>query len=302
VIKWFKENKGKHMYKLNSIYDYDFCGKSKQAVHQYFNRELVYREKAANLLTIVIKVRNDHPKMSARKLYKFLKPDFLGRDRFEKLVLDHGLRIFQPKSYKRTTFPGKVKYPNLIEGKRLNRVNQVWVSDITYFKIGDTFYYLAFILDVYSRKIVGYNASRNLMATMNLAALQMAISNENPKSGLIHHSDYGCQYSSKKYLELLKENECIVSMGGKALENSYAERLNGIIKNEYLKFYEIKSFSGLKSKLKKVVNLYNEERPHKSLIQWMSPVQFANHIKEIRLSKRPIVKIYDFREKTVNSI
>lgn len=146
--------------------------------------------------------------------------------------------------------------------------NHVWVSDITYWKTKGGHYYISFVTDAYSRKIVGFNVAKTMEAIESVSALKVALQKLNvPVSGLIHHSDRGSQYCSSKYVEMLKKNNIQISMteNGDPLENAIAERMNGIIKAEYLVDYKVNSLTEAKRVLEAVVNLYNEERPHSSI-------------------------------------
>ena len=151
--------------------------------------------------------------------------------------MELGYRVQTKKNYQRTTVPVHSKYKNLIQGMMVQDRNIVWQTDITYFLIGDQYYYLVFIIDVYTKVILGYQASDHLRAEANLAALRMAINNSNGSlDWLIHHSDKGGQYIDKNYISLLERYGISISMGASARDNAYAERINGTIKNEYLNY------------------------------------------------------------------
>jgi len=151
--------------------------------------------------------------------------------------------------------------------------NTLWQSDITYFSLNNRFYYLVFILDVYTRQIVGYAVSDHLRAEANLRALKMAISGHGaPK---VHHSDRGSQYIDKRYIKMLRDYSVEISMGYQAQDNAYAERINGTIKNDYLKHWDIKSFDQLKRCVNKAVKHYNSLRIHDSLPARKTPDEFS---------------------------
>jgi transposase InsO family protein len=159
------------------------------------------------------------------------------------------------------------KYPNLIRDIIPSRVNEVWVSDITYFKIEEKYVYISFVTDAYSRKIVGYHVADTLEAVHTVQALKMAIEGTNTTFiGLIHHSDRGVQYCCAEYVKLLQDHGIAISMteNGDPLENAVAERVNGIIKEEYLNHYQIKTKKEIEQKLQQAVSLYNNDRPHLS--------------------------------------
>ena len=255
---------------LNQLYK--VVGISKQAAHQYQNRQIEFDRKLLGLVVEVDELRSEHPGCGVEKMYSTLEPDFIGRDKFIETFMSLGYRVKKIKNYHRTTIPVSHKYPNLIEGLVVSCENMVWQSDITYFDVNGRFYYLVFIIDVYSRKIVGYAVSDHLRAEANIIALKMALKDRPaPK---IHHSDRGGQYIDKKYTKLLEDNETKISMGLQAQDNAYAERVNGIIKNEYLKYKIINSFNDLKRETKKAVEHYNNKRIHGSLPNKMNPRQF----------------------------
>jgi transposase InsO family protein len=160
------------------------------------------------------------------------------------------------------------KYPNLIKDIEPLGPNHIWVSDLTYWKTKGGHYYISFITDAFSRKIVGYQVAENMEAIESVAALKMAMKSlKSGHTGLIHHSDRGSQYCSSQYVSVLQKQNIKISMteNGDPLENAIAERINGIIKGEYLFDYPIKTLLNAKEVLKSVVKLYNEDRPHSSI-------------------------------------
>jgi len=270
-------------------------GISKQAVYQYFNRKDKFYAKVEELIVLVDELRSEHPGCGLEKMYYTLRPDFMGRDRFIEVFTGLGYGVKKIKNYIKTTIPTHLTYPNLIEGMRIIRPNQVWQTDITYFYLNGDFYYIVFIIDVYTRQIIGYHVSYNMRVESNIKALKMALKQGNKKKslyGLIHHSDRGSQYGAKVYLNLLKRYGISVSMGLKGQENAYAERVNGIIKNEYLKRWDIKSYADLKQKLKQAVDHYNEKRIHYSLPDKLTPNKFERLLKTLYSMERPAVNIY----------
>jgi len=207
---------------------YTTIGISKQAVFQYNARQKVFDEKVVQMILEADELREEHPGCEVEKMYYTLKPDFIGRDRFIELMMELGYRLKRKKNYKRTTIASKIYYPNLIKGMKVNRPSMVWQSDITYIPIGKEHYYAVFIIDVYTKKIVGYKVSNHMRAQANMAALKMALKeNDAP---LVHHSDRGSQYTYKQYVNLLKQNGSQISMALTAHDNAYAERINRTIK------------------------------------------------------------------------
>lgn len=257
---------------------------TKQNVHQRLNRDFAHLEEQEQLLDIIHKVRHDHPSMGAQALYQKLKPRAMGRDRFYNWYRSEGLRIVPEKNWRRTTdSSGVIRFNNLIENIELTGVNQVWVSDITYYEIGDKFYYLTFIMDQYSRKIKGFHASRSLRTEeTTIPALTMAMKHLNELDKPILHSDGGGQYYSRSFLSLT-HGRFSNSMGESAYENPHAERLNRTIKNSFLKYYNPDSFESLKKLLARAVEMYNNGKPHKSL-KGLTPNQFERTVKSHKIN------------------
>lgn len=233
-----------------------------------FEQELVIKE--------VLRIRKTHKKMGCRKLlvkleaFMFDHQIKMGRDALFDLLAANQLLIRRRNRRVSTTYSSHWlrKYPNLIREFVADGINQLWVSDITYWRFKDKFLYISFITDVFSHKIVGYYLSESLEAESSIHALQMALDQlKQPVQGLIHHSDRGIQYCCKEYVKLLQDNSIAISMteNGDPLENALAERINGIIKGEYLDCYEVNSIQEANELLIQVVNLYNQERPHMSI-------------------------------------
>ena len=272
---------------------YVTIGISKQAFHQWLGRSMVIFEEQENLLPILRQIRQDHPMMSCRQIYLKLKPETMGRDRFEVFCHANGFKVEQKtRRYKTTDSRGVIYFPNLLMIlDELSSVNQLWVSDITYFEIDKEVYYITFITDIYNREIVGYSASETLRTEhTTLPALRMAIRKRKPQKehGLIFHSDGGGQYYCKVFVTLTKTHGIKNSMGKTAYENPHAERINGIIKNYYLYPYQPRNYKELKTMLIKAVNLYNQDRPHQSL-NGHSPHEFEELIAKGILTKTWVI-------------
>jgi transposase InsO family protein len=266
---------------------------SRQAVHKHYREQIVFDEKLSELITEVDILREEHPGCGVEKMYYTLRPDWLGRDKFISIFMKLGYRVKTTKNYRKTTIPVHSKYKNLIQGMMVQDRNIVWQTDITYFLIADQYYYLVFIIDVYTKVILGYQASDHMRAEANLAALRMAINNSNGSlDWLIHHSDKGGQYIDKNYIALLERYGISISMGASAQDNAYAERINGTIKNEYLNYWQPKNLKELKSMLKRAVNHYNNKRIHNELPGKTTPVQFEKSLLDLTSQKRPTVIIY----------
>ena len=261
----------------------------------------------------VKQIRETHRRMGTRKLYEMLQPFMLehqikiGRDALFNMLSANHLLVRKRKRRIQTTnsYHWLRKHPNLIRKFVPTGPNQLWVSDITYWKIktGEHLY-ISFITDAYSRKIVGYQVAETMEAIESIQALQMALSALGAESHLrlIHHSDRGIQYCSHAYVKLLQDYNIKISMteSGDPLENALAERINGIIKEEYLETYDISNLKDAKKLLKSVVELYNTERPHMSISNLTPNIihHSKNEIKTERLWKN----YYQKKDKFVNPI
>lgn len=253
----------------------DLFGISRQAHYKHEIKANQTVRTHQQVLDMVLQYRSDHPRIGGRKLYYLLQPQMnrlgikLGRDAFFDLLASHNLLIKAKRRKTSTTYSRHWfrKYPNLIKGLPISAVNQVWVSDITYLRGENQFMYLSLITDAYSRKIVGYHLSDNLEAVNNLIALDMAIATScTSLAGCIHHSDRGIQYCSHEYVDKLRANGIIISMteNGDPLENAIAERVNGILKQEYLNYLTFSNLLKARELVTEAVSLYNNKRPHLS--------------------------------------
>lgn len=262
---------------MNEIFRYKEY--SKQAFHQKMDRLLLEQEHHAMLLPIIRELRLEHPGIAARQLYVILKPEQIGRDKFEQLCFENGLKLPKLKAYYRTTnSSGVIRFPNLVAGKEFTGINQAWGSDITYYQISNKFYFLTFIIDLYSRFIVGFAVSKRLLTLQTtLPALQMALQQRTPASGLIFHSDGGGQYYCKEFLKITENHKIKNSMCEVAYENPHAERINGTIKNQYLKGYNPRNYQELVWMTNRAVYNYNNIKPHSSLKK-QTPAAFETKI------------------------
>lgn len=246
-------------------------------MHQYIDRQQKVLSEQQNLLLIIYQLRADHPTMGCRDMYFKIGPMCMGRDAFERFCKEENLVVERPKNYQRTTDSSGVKrFENLLINLEINKINQVWQSDITYYDVGGKFYYITFIIDSFSRRIVGYCTSKRLYTEVTtLPSLKMAIKLRGKEAlkGLIFHSDGGGQYYDKAFLSLTREMNIQNSMCEAAWENGKAERINGVIKNNYLKHRKINSYDELVKEVDRSVSLYNAEKPHIKL-QRKSPIEF----------------------------
>jgi transposase InsO family protein len=269
-------------------------GLSRQAYYQHFWQQEVASIEESLVLSRVASIRSNHRVMGGRKLYEKLYPFFLehqikmGRDALFELLAKNNLLVKKRRRRFITTFSNHwlKKWPNLIREMDVTRINQLWVSDITYWKIGERYTYISLITDAYSHKIVGYHLAQTLESVETIKALTMALNNlpKQLQGTLIHHSDRGVQYCSENYVKLLQDNAIQISMteNGDPLENAIAERINGILKSEYLRHYQVGTLAEATKVLDTAIKLYNQDRPHFS-IGLLTPEQV--HSKEINVEK-----------------
>lgn len=268
---------------------------SKQAFYKKLNQPVVdYSIQIAAFVDHADALRREHPGCGVEKIYDTLKPQWIGKNNGVALLYEYGFKLNHKVNYRRTTISVRSCYLNLIEGMLVSNKNQVWQSDITYIKIADCFYYLVFIIDVYTKEILGYSVSDHLRAEANLHALFMAFQSQKQCSlqGLIHHSDRGSQYVDQRYISELASRGIFISMANNAQQNAYAERVNGTIKNEYLKKWTILNLIELKRKTNKAVKHYNNKRIHRHLPGKQTPKQFAQAYLNLNTQNRPKVIIY----------
>lgn len=223
----------------------------------------------------MLAIRRNLPRLGGKKLYQLLKPNLdkhkigLGRDKFFDILRSRDLLVKRRKKYVSTTdsWHRYHKYKNKLKEKLFTQPHQACVSDITYLRIRGGFVYLFLQTDVYSRKITGWDLADNLSIEGALRALQMTIAQCPQTQGMIHHSDRGIQYCCKEYVNVLQQHQIEISMTEEnhCYENAMAERVNGILKQEFLldETFEDKA-SALKA-VKQAIQSYNTLRPHWSL-------------------------------------
>ena len=263
---------------LNALYNE--AGISRQGFHQWLGRRLEEAEELALLRPIVEQIRMDHPRMSAKVIYRLVHPTTLGRDRFIGICAGWGLLLPRERSPIRTTDSlGVTRFLNLLEGAEVTCVNQFWTSDITYYQLGGEVYYITLVLEVFSRRIIGWQLSDTLRTEhTTLPALRMALRLRRGKdlTGLVFHSDGGGQYYCKEFLKILRDKDTGSSMCEHAWENPYSERVNGTVKNDYIRQWDPRSREELASCLDRAVMLINDQRPHSSL-NYNTPLTVDEH-------------------------
>ena len=260
----------------------ELFGKRRQAYYKKKKHSTSIAFQSEVITQMIAKERKLMPRLGGRKLYfklsdKLPEELHMGRDKFFDFLRDNNLLV-RRKRYKAITTMSSHwlrKYPNLIRDFIPNGPHQLWVSDITYVETSEGFVYLFLITDAYSRKIIGWNISDNLGADNAVVALYMALSQLPARvKNLIHHSDRGVQYCSSKYVGILNKHNVNISMTekGDPLENAVAERVNGILKTEWINEIKLESLNDAIVHIKQIIDIYNSERPHCS-IELLTPNQ-----------------------------
>ena len=236
-----------------------------KALKQKKRKEIIHE----NVLNQVISIRHEMPRIGGKKIHFLLRKKLLesghkclGRDRLFELLREQNLLIKKRRIYARTTNSNHAfrVYQNEISALNIKRPNQVWVSDITYVRTMQGFCYVSLITDLFSRKIVGHYVSRSLELEGCIYALKKAFKLGKPE---IHHSDRGSQYCSNAYTSILKQNNTTISMAeaGNCYENAVAERINGILKQEFNLSYNFTNINQVQKALEQAVYIYNTKRP-----------------------------------------
>lgn len=248
---------------------------TRQAFYKRRQEQIKHLLQEELIIQWVLAKRRDLPKLGGKKLYHLLKPDLrslqkpVGRDRFFEILRNNNLLIKRKRRHARTTNSKHRfrKYKNLIKDLTVDSVNQIWISDITYLRTNHGFAYLSLVTDLFSRKIVGYDLSRSLAADGSIRALKMALAQTKNTKGIIHHSDRGVQYCSNDYVNLLTAHEMEISMTEEnhIAENATAERVNGILKQEFDLSQTFPSFARAHLAMASAIRRYNQIRPHNSL-------------------------------------
>lgn len=256
-------------------------GISRQVYYRKTKRRATKQTKAGQVISMIADIRKTMPRIGARKLYYLLYAQLqlikVGRDKFFDILRANHLLIEPKRSYHVTTNSHHRfrKHRNLIIDLKINRPEQVWVSDITYIGKREKPCYLSLVTDGYSKKIMGYYVADNLTTESSLMALKMAVKNRQDKDiPLIHHSDRGLQYCADDYQKMLNKNgiQCSMTNNGDPYENAVAERINGILKQEFMIDCYHQDLSIMKIIIKKAVDIYNNQRPHHSNYM-LTPIQ-----------------------------
>lgn len=254
------------------------------------------KRETEKIVQMVKQERKGHSRLGGKKVYKNLREILhekglkYGRDKFLRVLKEENLLIKPKRKYVQTTqsYHRFKKHTNKIKDLNITRAEQVWVSDITYIRTQEGFMYLFLITDAYSKQIMGYELSDNMRVINSINALKMAVKNRKyPERELIHHSDRGLQYCHPDYIKLLKDNHIEVSMTTKhdPYENAVAERINGILKNEYITGEYLINKKDANREVAHSIWMYNNKRPHYSC-KFRTPTEA--HLKEgFELKKWP---------------
>ncbi|GMT50051.1 MAG: integrase [bacterium] len=252
-----------------------YFNKSRQAYYRSVRAQEETNIKEATGIQLIQDIRKVLPRVGCRKLYHMLRKDFerlglkLGRDKLFDLLRRKSLLIPRKRSYTKTTNSNHWynRYKNQIKDLEITYPNQVFASDITYIRVQGSFMYLSLVTDMCSRKIVGYCLSESLSAKGPLSALKMAMRGVHEPDKLTHHSDRGIQYCCDDYTSYLKAKKVLISMTEEdhVYENALAERVNGILKDEFLLDERFSSEDLAQRAVREAVRYYNELRPHMSL-------------------------------------
>lgn len=249
---------------------------SRQGAHQGIARLRKAQRDLIDTIELANTIRENHPQMGCRDMYYAVREQMpRGRDWSEQVLLSCGFRI---KTTSRSfTVAGSGICSNLIEGKSITGPNQVWQTDITYVWAGRRWYYVSFVIDVYTRQILASHCSRDLSTASQVRCLAKAFASQKGEdlSELIVHTDRGVQYTSDVFKNYLGRRGVSHSMAHYAWQNAYCERVNRTIKHNYLKFYPTDSYHALCKGVAKAVRVYNRSKPHRGLPSRLSPDQFV---------------------------
>jgi putative transposase len=292
--------KGNEIAKVSVVSLCRLFGVSRQAFYQREEDRQKGNAQTLLVLDLILAFRRDIPGLGTRKLHLLLRDSLaesgikLGRDKLHRLLQDNDLVLHQQRHVPKTTNSTHrfKKYPNLLINKVIDKPRQVWVSDITYLYIGFSFGYLSLITDAYSKLIVGYCLHPYLNTDGCLMALEMALMGwSKEENELIHHSDRGSQYCSFQYIRKLQGAGISISMTqqGDPYENAVAERVNGILKTEFLLNQVFSSFDEASRAVEMSIHNYNHLRPHMSC-DYLTPAMA--HVTNQPLKKHWKPKVY----------
>lgn len=245
------------------------------------------REKQdADLRDRVELVQTEHPTSGYRTMIRYLQRNGIrvGERKLRRIMKKYDLHARIKRAFVRTTDSNHSHrvYPNLLPGRTVMGLDEVWTADLTYIRIGNGFVYLAIILDLYSRRVIGWHVSRRIDGDLAVAALRMAIERRKPKPGCIHHSDRGVQYLCKEYIELLVAQGFWISNSAKGnpYDNAWTERFMRTLKQEEVYLANYETFLDVVDNLPRFIEeVYNEKRVH-SGIDYMTPSELEERVRK----------------------
>ena len=240
----------------------------------------------ADLRDKMEQVQTVFPRCGYRTMKEYLARDFeitINHKKIRRIMSKYGLMAEIKRAFIRTTDSehGFAIYPNLLKGMTVTCINQVWVSDITYIRIQTGFVYLAVIIDIYSRRVVGWALSKRINNELTMSALNSALEQRDPPEGCLHHSDRGVQYASHDYVNLLKQHKFQISMSrsGNPYDNAFAESFMKTLKNEEVYLWEYEIFNDVIERISYFIEeVYNKKRVH-SGIGYLPPAEFEDLIR-----------------------
>ena len=240
----------------------------------------------ADLRDRVELVQTEHPRSGYRTMLRYLGRSGVrvGERKLRRIMKKYGLHATIKRAFVRTTDSEHSHrvYPNLLPGRTVMGLNEVWTADLTYIRIGNGFVYLAIILDLYSRRVIGWHVSKRIDGDLAVAALRMAIEQRKPKPGCIHHSDRGVQYLCKEYVELLEANQFWISNSAKGnpYDNAWTERFMRTLKQEEVYLANYETFLDVVDNLPRFIEeVYNEKRVH-SGIDYLTPNELEERVRK----------------------
>ena len=253
-----------------------------------------------DIKSAIEKIREGLPSSGYRTLLRYLVREHgikIGETKLRRIIRENGLQAKQIKRFVKTTWSehDELVYPNLLPEMVVTDVNQVWVADLTYIRVMAGFVYLAAILDVYSRKVIGWAISTSLDRSLTCSALRMAIANRSPRPGVIHHSDRGVQYLCKEYVGLLRQHGFHISCSrkGNPYDNAFAESFFKTLKSNEVDLQTYRDIWDVTDRVPEFLeDIYNERRVH-SKLDYVSPNEFEveNEEKKKKGKSRPVVKL-----------
>lgn len=285
---------------MNALYRQ--MGYSKQGFHQQEKRDM---EKTCTIEQVKEKVkatRKVHPRLGSRRMHKTAGIEEMGITRFEQMMSSEGFTIGRKRKWIKTTDSRGKKhlYPNLTNGIKILGINELVAGDLTYFMNSSGLYYVFLLTDIYSLRIVGWEASQEKTSWHAQEALEKMIQLRGAEKlqSMIHHTDRGSEYRSDEYIGRLRKLGIQISMAKTCLENGYAERTNGLVKGGYLEFMSCRTVKELRGCLNESVLRLN--RLEKKVLENHSPIEYEEWVQTLPLKERPVVEMYNFEKKTSN--